>query len=433
MSEPPARPSSDWRRGFIIQLVVTGLAAMAVAAIRPTTTYRALSLGASPFQIGLIQSAYSFIPAFIAIAIGRRIDRAGEARFIFTGLVFLAAGSTIAIFAPSLLALGVAQITLGLGQIVYLVASQSLIVNSGRRTGREVRLAHNSTAASVGQLAGPAIAAALVGGATGAVGIGALRLLGSPDESRVGVRPGASGLLPDYPEVGVFIFAALICLVACGLAILIPRRRRTHLGQVDSGNAPGGVFGKAGNVLRRSGMPAAMFVSITVVSAIEILLAYMPAYGVHAGLSVTLVGTLLSVRAGASLVSRFLMSLLIRRLGRSRLLASSMLMAGVGMLLMPFMTSPIALITVMAIVGLGLGLGQPMTIGWVAGSSQRDERATALGLRLTGNRAALFIAPTVMGAIAGTAGLTAIFVLVAISLGIGAVVALTTSFEAKAR
>ena len=94
---------------------------------------------------------------------------------------------------------------------------------------------------------------------------------------------------------------------------------------------------------------------------------------------------------------------------------------------MPFVTAPAILVVIMIVVG--LGLGQPMTIAWVANRSPRSERATALGVRLTGNRAALLVVPTMMGAIAGTAGITAIFVVVAFLLGIGAAVALATSFD----
>lgn len=53
---------------------------------------------------------------------------------------------------------------------------------------------------------------------------------------------------------------------------------------------------------------------------------------------------------------------LIALLGRSRLLAASMLMAGGGLIVMPFMTSAAVLVAIMVVVGLGLGLGQPMTI-----------------------------------------------------------------------
>jgi hypothetical protein len=83
----------------------------------------------------------------------------------------------------------------------------------------------------------------------------------------------------------------------------------------------------------------------------------------------------------------------------------------------------------MIVIGLGLGLGQPMTIAWVANRSPRQERALALGVRLTGNRAALLIVPTMMGVIAGASGITAIWLVLAGFLGVGANVARTTDFD----
>jgi MFS family permease len=172
-----------------------------------------------------------------------------------------------------------------------------------------------------------------------------------------------------------------------------------------------------------------MLVSITVISAIDVLIAYLPVYGVAAGLAVETVALLLSVRAGASLVSRVFMTRLIRSLGRPRLLGISMAGAAVSILILPLVPPVWLLFLLMIVIGLGLGLGQPMTIAWVANRSPRQERALALGVRLTGNRAALLIVPTMMGVIAGASGITAIWLVLAGFLGIGANVARTTDFD----
>jgi MFS family permease len=176
-------------------------------------------------------------------------------------------------------------------------------------------------------------------------------------------------------------------------------------------------------------MAAAMFVSITVISCIDILIAYLPVYGEQRHLPVELIGLLLSVRAGASLVTRIFMGRLIRLLGRSRLLAVSMLAAALGLAGLPFADAPVTLVLLMVLVGLGLGLGQPMTIAWIANRSPRSERATALGVRLTGNRAALLVVPSVMGSIGGAAGVGAIFGVLGGAMALGGWVAGTTPFD----
>ncbi len=425
--------AANFRRSFLIQLVVAGLATTAMHATRPTMTYRALALGASPLEIGLIQSAFSILPALTAVAIGRYIDRVGESRYLMLSLLTLALGSLFATLAGGLLPLALAQVALGFGQIIYLVSSQSLIANHGPRAGREGRYGHYSTVNSLGQLAGPAIAAAIVGSALATVALVVSGQLASADPGSVAaaVAPvSAGGFLEDNPEGRVFLLAGILALIACGLASRIPGYPRRPVDPA-SGAEPG-LLRLAGQVLRRQGMISAMSVSITVISAVDVLIAYLPAYGEEAGLSVALVGILLSVRAASSLVSRLFMTQLITLLGRSRLLALSMVLAGGGIAVMPFVAEPAVLVAIMVVVGLGLGLGQPMTIAWVANRSPRRERATALGVRLTGNRVALLVVPTLMGAIAGTAGITAIFIVVAVSLGAGAVVAIATEFDGPA-
>ena len=97
--------AANFRRSFLIQLVVAGLATTAMHATRPTMTYRALALGASPLEIGLIQSAFSILPALTAVAIGRYIDRVGESRYLMLSLLTLAVGSLFATLAGGLLPL----------------------------------------------------------------------------------------------------------------------------------------------------------------------------------------------------------------------------------------------------------------------------------------------------------------------------------------
>jgi MFS family permease len=176
-------------------------------------------------------------------------------------------------------------------------------------------------------------------------------------------------------------------------------------------------------------MAAAMIVSITVISSIDVLVAYLPAYGEETGLSVETIGLLLSVRAGASLLSRLFMTRLIDRLGRKVLLTLSTAMAGAGIVALPFVSSVPVLVGLMVVIGLGLGLGQPMTIAWVANRSLRHERGLALGVRVTGNRAALLTVPTAMGALAGANGIAAIWIALAVLLGGGALFAARTPFD----
>ena len=408
-SPPSATAYPPWRRDFILQLVMTGIAVTAVNAARPMMTYRALGLDAGPFEIGLVQSAHSLLPALVAVALGRWVDSFGERYFLILAMVLIAVGSLGASLAGSLLLLGLVNAVIGLGQITNLVAAQAMVANRGPRDRREERFGWFSTVASIGQLIGPAVGALLVGsvGVTVAAGGGPFR---------------------GNPQAPVFLFAALAGLVACLVALGLPGR--TAGAAAAQAEAPDvGMLRAAAQVLRRPGMAAAMLVSVTVISSVDVLVAYLPAYGEATGLSVETVGLLLSVRAGASLVSRIFMARMIQRIGRRPLLALSMMLAGGGIILLPFVSSVAILFGLMVAIGLGLGLGQPMTIAWVANRSMRHERGLALGVRLTGNRSALLVVPTAMGALAGASGITAIWLALALFLGVGAFVASRTPFD----
>lgn len=410
--DPRARPGTFGERlggGFLTQLTVAGLVLTGLHAARPMVTYRAIDLGAGAFEIGLVQSAFSLLPVFTAVALGRWIDRLGEGRFLLGAVSMMAVASFLLAFAPSLVAIALAQMLFGFGQVVNVVAGQAMIANRASRDRREQAYSWYSTVVSIAQLAGPAIAAVLVG-------------------SSVGAAVADVGPFAGNDEASVFLFAA-----ACGgLAALLATRLldKTRRARATNDEEPGpNLMSAAWIVLRKPGMAAAMFVSLTVISSIDVLVAYLPAYGEATGLSVETVGLLLSVRAGASLTSRFFMTQLIDRLGRKRLLALSSGMAGVGILLLPFVSSVPMLVGLMVVIGLGLGLGQPMTIAWVANRSSRKERGLALGVRVTGNRAALLTVPAAMGALAGASGIAAIWVAVAVFLGGGAIVAARTRLD----
>jgi MFS family permease len=410
-SGPAAGPPADWGRAFAIQLAVAALCVTAVHAGRPTVTYRALELGASTFDIGLIQAAFSILPTLLAVVIGRWVDRTGEGAWLAVAMGVMTLGGIIGTYAGDLLGLGASQLVLGMGQILFLVAGQSLVANYGPRERRDARFGHYATAHSVGQLAGPALAAIVIGGGLGLAGWGPL-----------------GALLPPTSSGHAFLVSTLLTGAATLLALFLPRPRRGRPGEASPSPQPG-IVAMTRQVMRRRGMPAAMVVSIIVASAVDMVIAYLPVYGETAGLSVGLVGLLLTVRGVAALVSRFFMPQLIALLSRERALALSMLLAGGGLIALPFVTSDWVLVLLMVAAGLGLGLGQPMTISWVATRSPRSERATALGVRLTGNRASLLLIPPVLGAVAGAAGVTAIFVVLAGSLVGGAAVASVTPFD----
>ena len=396
---PPARDSDPT---FILQLVVVALATTAVNAIRPMVTYRALGLGAGPFEVGLVAAVFSIAPALLAVAVGRAIDRVGEVWFIRSALVSMTIGAALAVVVDSLWLLALSQSLTGLGHVTNLIAGQALVANRSSRTQRDHRYGYYSTMGSLGHLLGPLIGTTLV------------------TQLALGPEPGTLAV-EGNPQAPAFIAAGTLTLVAFALAWLLPWLRPMRTGTT-SELETGGILASAGRVLQRPGMPFAMLVSMIVVSSVDLLIAYLPLYGEVRGIAVSTVGLLLAIRAGASMVCRIFMGVLIARLGRNRLLAISMSAAAFGLALLPFASDTVVLAALMVLIGLGLGIGQPMTMAWIANRSPRAERGTALGVRLTGNRTALIVVPILAGAVAGVLGVSLIFGLVAVLLFAGAAI-----------
>jgi MFS family permease len=165
-----------------------------------------------------------------------------------------------------------------------------------------------------------------------------------------------------------------------------------------------------------------------VLSSVNILIAYLPVYGEATGLSVEIVGLLLAVRAGASMVSRALIAPMRRFLGRRDLLVTCMVVPAVVLIVMSFTAAIPALLVAMVLAGFGLGLGQPLTLSWVAGQAPEDLRGTAVAARLGGNRVGQFVLPAAVGLVAGIAGVGAVFWALGLLLGAGAVFVRTGPF-----
>lgn len=386
-------------------LTIAMLAALSNNAVRLVIMYRALDLGAGPVEIGIIASAFAVLSMLAALPIGRWVDRFGAGVFIAGGMTISAITCLALIWVDSLVVLGMAYALLGLGQTINLVAAQTAVGNRGGRRGRDERYGSYATVVSVGQLAGPALAGALAAGVFGDLGLGGLP---------------ARSLAP------VFMVGFVIDVVAAFISLALIREAvRGRASGVEPGPEPPRMWTAARRVLARPGMLRAMLVSVVVISSNDVVATYLPLYGELTGLSIGFVGLLLSVRAGAGLVSRAALGVMLRRLGRRRLLTAGMAMSGVALLGLPLASSELMLIAVMVFVGLGLGLVQPITIAWVAGLTPRAERATALGIRITGNRAALLSVPAAMGVLAGATSVAVIFGVMAVFILVGAGAALS--------
>ena len=395
------------RRELIPLFVVVGATVAGAHATRPMATYRALALGANLFEVGMITSAFSAFPILFAVGMGRWIDRIGEQRVLSLGCVAMIVGGIAGVTSDSLAILGISQLAMGLGMVSTALASQGLIA-SGSSGGRVGRFGWYGGVTALGHMLGPAIAAAAVVAFAAPVG----QSSGGPANA-------------EAPAFMAVVFAAILALVVTVRYLAPADRERVRRGAEDR------LLPAVLAVVRRRGMSRALFVAVAITIPVDVLIAYLPAVASAASIDITTVGALLSVRAFASFVSRLLVVRLVVPIGARRLLACGSAVASAAILGLAFPVSIPMYFVLSALIGAGLGVGQPMTLAWIVDAADPKDQGVALGVRLTTYSASLLVVPTLMGAMAATAGFGAIWVTLAAVVVFAAVLAWRTGFDAN--
>src|SRR3954447_15016236 len=121
-SEAPAG-KIDYR--LLVPVLINALLIHAVIAIiRVTTSYRAVELDLPIVWLGVISATYAVFPIFLAVWVGRFIDRGNDAVTVWIGSALIAVSAAGLAFFPSAAALLVATAILGTGQLFMMAAQQ---------------------------------------------------------------------------------------------------------------------------------------------------------------------------------------------------------------------------------------------------------------------------------------------------------------------
>ncbi|MFJ1836909.1 MFS transporter [Streptomyces sp. NPDC094461] len=367
-------------RSWLLRLVIAfALAQGAVSMARPAVSYRALALGADARAIGVITGVYALLPLFAAVPLGRRTDHGRCAPLLPLGVLLIAGGCALSGRADTLTAMAAWSGVMGLGHLCFVIGAQSIVARQSAPAEQDRNFGHFTIGASLGQLIGPIAAGYLISERDGAM-----------------ARTSALALL----------VSAAVAAVSLGSL-----RRIEHRSAPAAHRTEQAAKVPVGRILRARGVPAGIFISLAVLSATDILTAYLPVVGEHRGIAPAAIGLLLSLRAAATIACRLVMTPMLRVLGRTALLTTTCLLAGVlcAAIALPV---PVAVLAVMlAVLGFCLGVGQPLSMTTVVQAAPPEARSTALALRLTGNRLGQVAAPASAGLIAGVAGTAAPFVM----------------------
>ncbi|WP_342556559.1 MFS transporter [Paenibacillus sp. FSL H8-0548] len=337
---------------------------------RPLVTLFAMSLGIGTFEIGMITATYALFPLIFAIPIGKAADVIGDRYPVLIGISGMILGTLLPYLYPSVGSLYLSQGLIGISHIFISISLQNLIGNMSTANNRDHHFGLFSMAVALSGIVGP--------------------LLG--------------GLLADYRSYAfAFAFAAVVGIAPMGLAFLIPSMKRAKQPEEEEDK------GTALDLLRIPLLRKALASSALVLYSRDIYVAYFPLFASAWGMSASTIGLIIGVQGLTMVMVRLFLSRLTGRFGRELTLLISILLAGVSFLLVPLSTNTLLCALISALMGVGLGCGQPLSMTTTYNASPKSRTGEVLGLRMASNRLSQMIAPLFFGLVGAWTGIIAVF------------------------
>ena len=370
-------------RAFVLLCTGAALLFSSYFMIGPLAPLFSAALGAPPAVIGIVISAAFLFPFFLAIPVGAIVDGFGPKPMLLAGTLLLSAAPWIVVASPNLGALIALQILAGLGQLIAVVAAQAVVASHGTGTARERNFGWYGTFVSSGQLAGPVVA----------------------------------GVLVDLVN---FATAFAVAGGLAGLAALAFFAVPTAAPRADSVRSRR-AFVPPRDLLELVRLPTvqiSLWVTGTVMLVVLAHGSFLPAFLDELAVSASVIGVVLSARSLASIIVRPFMARTIVWFGgrfRTFLVTVAGSVAGVAGIALGGHLGIVMAASVL--LGLSIGLSQPLTMVGVVEQVEESGHGVAFGLRITLNRAVQFVAPLALGVVAQFAGYAAMFVVAAAAIG----------------
>jgi MFS family permease len=370
-------------------------------------------------------------------ASGRELAR------LITGHVFLHACMAGMRMASPLLALreGYGELAVGVLMSLYALTQVFLSLPAGRfadRHGLKKPVAISVTAAALG--AGLAVAfpvfpvlclaALLTGGATGATVIALQRHVGRAAAGTTQLKQAFSWLAigPAFSNfLGPFVaglvidhagFRAAFALMAVFPIVSWLWIRTAHEQPLseEHRNRP---RGRAWDLWREPMFRRLMLVNWFLSSAWDVHTFVVPVLGHARGLSASVIGTILGVFAASAAAIRVVLPAIAARVREWVLIAAAMVATTLIYAVYPFMHVALTMGLCSLLLGLALGMVQPMVMSMLHQITPEHRHGDAIGMRMLVINASSVAMPMLFGSAGAAIGVSAVFWTVAAAVGCG--------------
>ncbi len=359
-----------------------------MAGMRMATPLLALKLGFNAVAVGALLSLFALTQVFIAVPIGRYTDRVGLRRPVGWAVVVATLGALLPVLWPVFSMLCVAALATGGATGVTVIALQRHV---GRLASDPAQLKSAFSWLSIG----PAIS----------------NFLG----------PVLAGLLIDHAgsqPADVWGFRAAFALMAV-LPLLtwaIIRRLPEHaLHNASDAQGPRHAL----DLVREPMMRRLLMVNWLMSSCWDVHTFVVPILGHERGFSASVIGMILGAFAIAATVIRMCLPWIGRYWHEHQIVTAAMLSTAVLFGLYPFMPNAWAMGICSVLLGLVLGSVQPMIMSTLHQITPANRQGEALGLRLMSINASSVLMPSLFGAAGAVAGVSPVFWVVGLSVGLG--------------
>jgi predicted MFS family arabinose efflux permease len=332
----------------------------------------ALSLGVDAFSVGVIMALWALCPMLIALSVGRLVDRIGPRVPMLVGTIGVVGALLVPYFFPGVTSLYVQALVVGTAFQFFFVPTQGI---TGALGGPEDRARNYSLLAvgfSIASFLGPLIA----------------------------------GFSIDY----LGYQTAYLTLAVCpAIAVVLLWFKGGMLPK--AAVAAGGDQKKSSSfaLLRNAKLRNAIIASGLISVGWDLYLFFFPIYGHSIGLSASAIGVIISMFAAAVFAIRVALPALARKWSEFQILLRAIGFAGAALLLFPLFQNPFLLAAASFVLGLGCGVGQPMSMSLIYSLSPPGRASEGAGLRVTFNHFTHLVVPLAFGGIGTAFGFAPVF------------------------
>ena len=357
----------------------------AMAGTRMAAPLLALHLDYDKAAVGFLLALFALPQVLLALPAGRWADRRGVKIPVRASVAVATVGGAAAAAWPIYPILCVTAICAGAG-----IAAASIALQ--RHVGRTARTTEHLKHAFAWLSMAPAFA----------------NFIG----------PFATGLAIDHAGYRA-AFVLLAALPTLGwLSIRSTRESTTELSAVAPSGTPW-------NLWRRPTFRHLLVLNWLTAASFDVHGFVVPVLGHERGLSASVIGTILGSFAVAAAAVRIAMPAMAARVREWKIIAAAMGCAALFFFVYPFAHSAIAMALCSAAIGISVGSVQPMVMSLLHQTTPSHRHGEAFAMRLLLINASSVAMPIVFGAAGGVVGISSLFWLMGVAIGLGSRLSVT--------